>query len=119
MCPDGECVTDYADCSDNIICDENYGKGVSCGTELESCAKSLGDCYNTLNCRLDTPFRCPNGDCKRYPSKLGGVNGCDIGISCPRRTDPAKKNHPFVKVILLVQKINLIYARIERAQVRN
>ena len=83
MCPDGECVTDYADCSDNIICDENYGKGVSCGTELESCAKSLGDCYNTLNCRLDTPFRCPNGDCKRYPSKLGGVNGCDIGISCP------------------------------------
>ena len=35
------------------------------------------------------------------------------------RTDPAKKNHPFVKVILLALKINLIYAQIELVQVRN
>ena len=83
MCPDGECVDDLDKCSDNIICDEEKGKGILCGTEQDICAKTLGDCYNSLNCKVDTPFRCPNGDCKRYPSKLGGVNGCDIAISCP------------------------------------
>jgi hypothetical protein len=33
--------------------------------------------------------------------------------------DPAKKNLPFVKVILLVQKINHIYALIKHVQVQN
>ena len=83
MCSDGECLEDFTECSEDKYCSEAKGKGVQCGIFEEPCAKSLGDCYNTLNCKIDTPFRCPNGDCKRYPSKKGGVNGCDIGISCP------------------------------------
>ena len=83
MCPDGQCVEDFTDCSKNLTCSEEKGKGTLCQLTPDICAKTLGDCYNSLNCKIDTPFRCPNGDCKRYPSKLGGVNGCDIGISCP------------------------------------
>ena len=83
MCPDGECSDSYEKCSDDNFCNEEKGKGVMCALEPDICAKSLGDCYNSLNCKIDTPFRCPNGDCKRYPSKLGGINGCQIGISCP------------------------------------
>ena len=83
MCSDGECVEDYNDCSDSNVCSEEKGKGTLCDVEPDLCAKSLGDCYNSLNCKIDTPFRCTNGDCKRFPSKLGGINGCDIGISCP------------------------------------
>ena len=83
MCSDGECVEDYSMCSDSSICSEEKGKGILCELEPDLCAKSLGDCFNSLNCKIDTPFRCPNGDCKRYPSKLGGTNGCEIGISCP------------------------------------
>ena len=83
MCADGECLEDFAYCSENMVCSEEKGKGVLCQLEPDICAKTLGDCYNSLNCKIDTPFRCPNGDCKRYPSKIGGINGCDIGISCP------------------------------------
>ena len=83
MCSDGECVEDYSMCSSSSICSEEKGKGILCELEPDLCAKSLGDCFNSLNCKIDTPFRCPNGDCKRYPSKLGGTNGCEIGISCP------------------------------------
>ena len=83
MCGDGECLEDYVDCSDKWFCEEESGKGTPCDLEPDYCAKSLGDCYNSINCKIDTPFRCLNGDCKRYPSKLSSNNGCDVGISCP------------------------------------
>ena len=83
MCQDGECVDDLIKCSSEKVCDESKGRGVLCATEPDICAETMGNCYNSLNCKVDTPFRCPNGDCKRFPSKLGGTNGCDIGISCP------------------------------------
>ena len=83
MCEDGVCVYDLEQCSGNTKCNETIGRGTLCGLDQDICAKSLGDCYNSLNCKVDTPFRCPNGDCKRFPSKLGGINGCDVGISCP------------------------------------
>ena len=83
MCEDGECIEDFEGCGDRTVCSETTGKGVHCGQTSDMCAKTLGDCFNSLNCKIDTPFRCQNGDCKRYPSKLGGTNGCEIGISCP------------------------------------
>ena len=84
MCSNGECKSNPRDCSKTEkYCSESSGKPISCGSQVNSCAKSLGDCYNSLNCKIDSPFRCPNGDCKRYPSKRGGLNGCDIGIACP------------------------------------
>ena len=89
MCQDGFCTNNVEDCNnDEHIknCGEYEGlenKKVQCLNEPDWCANTVGDCYNTINCKVDTPFRCTNGECKRYPSKNAGSNGCDIGIACP------------------------------------
>ena len=88
MCLDGFCSFNPDDCDldeergvDCIIdgrvayCNEDFGP--------DKCAITTGDCYNILNCKLNSPFRCANGDCKRYPSKSSSSNVCDIAISCP------------------------------------
>ena len=81
MCADGSCVDNYQKCNESLFfCEEEREQ---CDVIPNYCAKTLGDCYNSINCKIDTPFRCSNGDCKRYPSKLSGKNGCDVGISCP------------------------------------
>ena len=87
MCEDGFCTNDISECSEHQgNCGDGKGvekKTVQCFSEPDWCAESIGNCYNSINCKVDTPFRCTNGDCKRYPSKKAGSNGCDIGISCP------------------------------------
>ena len=87
MCPDGNCYQKYVDCEEETkeknFCEEESGKPIACESKYNYCAKTLGECYNSIECKIDSPFRCPNGDCKRYPSKISGKNGCEIGISCP------------------------------------
>ena len=87
MCEDGYCTEDLTECDDHIgNCGDGKGaedKKVQCLSEPDWCAKTLGDCYNSINCKVDNPFRCQNGECRRYPSNKAGTGGCDIGISCP------------------------------------
>ena len=85
MCDDGFCTPDLTVCNERSFnCgDDNTGRNVSCFNDPDPCAESLGKCYNSMNCQVDNPFRCGNGDCKRYPSKSMGSDGCDIGVSCP------------------------------------
>ena len=85
MCSDGYCSNDFEDCnSEAHLKNCGYdGRKISCPNLNEPCAKSVGECYNSLNCKVDTPFRCANGECKRYPSKNGGGDGCSTKISCP------------------------------------
>ena len=81
MCLDGSCVEDLNTCIDEYECSLNNRTIMCINEEPDLCAKTIGDCFNTINCKVDTPFRCGNGECKRYPS--GGPNGCSVGISCP------------------------------------
>ena len=83
MCMDGYCTQDYDECFESEhyeIC--SFRKAI-CQDEKEFCADTIGDCFNSINCKVNTPFRCGNGDCKRYPSKQSGLNGCELSISCP------------------------------------
>ena len=86
MCPDGYCSTEgFGVCSKaphNGTCEYDDRK-VACINDPDLCAKTLKECYNSLNCKIGEPYRCPNGECKKLPSKLSGEAGCDVGISCP------------------------------------
>ena len=82
MCPDGFCTTSLRQCQKHSDECQEGGRTVTClNDEPDPCAKSLGECFNSINCKVDTPFRCGNGDCKRYP--FGGTQGCELGIACP------------------------------------
>ena len=84
MCSNGYCASNIRECMhiDDFEC--GFDRRVTCFSEsYDPCAETIGDCFNSLNCKLETPFRCVNGECKRYPSKNHGSDGCDIGISCP------------------------------------
>ena len=87
MCEDGYCTEDLTECDTHEgKCGDGEGAAsrvVQCLNEPDWCADSLGDCYNSLNCKVDTPFRCQNGLCSRYPSKSLGKDGCENGITCP------------------------------------
>ena len=83
MCPDGFCTGNLRECNKHRGECSADGRTKQCTNDPDSCAKSLGDCYNTLNCKSKTPFRCGNGECKRYPSIMSGSDGCEIGITCP------------------------------------
>ena len=63
--------------------------------ETDWCSKSLGDSYNSLNCQIDTSFRFPNGNYKIYPSKLGGINGCQIWIISPNHKPYLYADHSY------------------------
>ena len=82
MCVDGYCGKDE-ECEEEEHQGECTYRTVICKTPPDLCADSIGDCFNSINCRVNTPFRCGNGECKRYPSKQYGSNGCEINISCP------------------------------------
>ena len=82
MCNDGFCTTNLRDCrSHDGDCQEGDRTVVCINDIPDVCAKTIGDCFNSINCKVKTPFRCGNGDCKRYP--FGDSNGCQIGIACP------------------------------------
>ena len=86
MCSDGFCSSKgFEECNEK----EHYtncgydGKKKSCINEPDLCAKTVKDCYNSYNCKVGEPYRCPNGKCSKYPSKASGSEGCDVGLSCP------------------------------------
>ena len=84
MCNNGKCVTNMRECAPYQEENCNFkDNNVSCTDENNVCAKSIGDCFNSINCKVDQPFRCINGECKKYPSNVGNPNGCNLGISCP------------------------------------
>ena len=86
MCSDGFCSSiGFHECnSDEHFKDcEVEGRTVSCINDPDKCAKSLKECYNSINCKVGEPYRCPNGECSRYPAKFSSSIGCDVGISCP------------------------------------
>ena len=83
MCPDGYCTSNYKECFDSKHSEFCSLRKAICMDEKEMCADTIGDCFNSINCKVNAPFRCGNGDCKRYPSKLSGQNGCELSIACP------------------------------------
>ena len=86
MCLDGYCSFDDNECNDEHYGDcEVDGRTTFCAEETggDPCARSMGDCYSKMNCKLNAPFRCGNGDCKRYPSKGTSSNTCELAIVCP------------------------------------
>jgi hypothetical protein len=83
MCPDGFCATKLSECKQHSGDCSAEGRTTQCTNEPDICAKSLAECRNSLNCQVGTPFRCGNGECKKYPSIMSGSDGCSVGISCP------------------------------------
>jgi hypothetical protein len=79
----GQCGTDPRDCSTKPIgCIDNQ---VTCPDK--SCKSVLAECNSEDGCNLQTPFRCLDGTCKRYPTLWSPAKidpeSCDIGIQCP------------------------------------
>ena len=84
MCNDGFCGTTVRECNSMHRGDCSVdGRTEYCLGGSDPCATTTSECYNSLNCKANKPFRCINGDCKRYPSKSTGSDGCDVGVSCP------------------------------------
>ena len=90
MCPNGECVEALKNCSKtDIKCSEEFGRPFKCpGSKSSPCASSFKECLAYNNCPITKPFRCANGECKRYPSKSNYNNNdqddyCKIAIACP------------------------------------
>ncbi|MGL4948010.1 MAG: hypothetical protein ACRC42_01320, partial [Mycoplasma sp.] len=81
-CVNGECRETWRDCSTTTFnCIQDY---VSCPND-SICRSSYNECWNTSKCKFETPFRCMNGECKRYSFKSNpnDADGCSIGIKCP------------------------------------
>lgn len=83
-CPNGECRESARQCREEGQIDDcphecPYQNFIKC--------VEFNKCINDFNCPLATPFRCPDGTCKRYPSRIGNStydqNACEIGIKCP------------------------------------
>ena len=85
MCPDGFCTSHYDECFLPDHEEDCSYRHAICLDEKEVCADTIGDCFNSINCKVNAPFRCGNGECKRYPSKLSSSSskGCELSISCP------------------------------------
>lgn len=85
MCDNGECKEFYSECDvSKEICESD--KPAICPYPFDTvCAKTLEECKNYINCPLNTPNRCADGSCKRYPVKrfYGDTEGCEDNISCP------------------------------------
>ncbi len=86
QCENGKCVSSMRKCrteGKDCIKEKPYQclyieSTAKCGERPESC-------FNSYNCKLSEPFRCANGECKRYPYIPGGdsLYSCDISIVCP------------------------------------
>ena len=74
-CPDGSCNFNISMC---LSCP--VGK-VKCPEE-NICRESKGDCLNSVNCPLKTPYRCADGSCV----KPSDQNKCKPTIQCPLTT---------------------------------
>lgn len=114
--PTGECVRDDPEinpdvcknkickdlkpvfCYNNGQCAENARKCSELGNQCDNglvrcpdrqCKQNYMDCINKDNCPMTNPFRCVNGDCKRYPNLyvFGLYNNfteaCPQNIQCP------------------------------------
>lgn len=81
LCSNGKCVEYIEDCG-KPVCPEGE---VQCMNE--TCKNNLEECPTAEGCTMDNPFRCTNGECKKYPTlySLKGIdsNSCDISIQCP------------------------------------
>ena len=85
QCADGLCESSTRGCRSHPF-ECNVEKGyVQCTNGEANCAPGYDQCYNSFNCKVETPFRCLSGECKRYPTKYSSDdnNGCEIGIECP------------------------------------
>ena len=83
LCPDGKCDVSQRACrKHSATCADDY---VQCPDDNVPCAKSFDQCFNSFNCKIESPFRCLSGECKRYPLQRNSAdtNGCEIGIECP------------------------------------
>ena len=84
LCDDGICVAYARMCMYHpATCADTF---VECPNDIVPCASSYDECFNNLNCKLSNPFRCLNGECKRYPLQHDNTDsdGCSIGIECPQ-----------------------------------
>ena len=92
MCSDGSCG-DVIDCRKAEPYCSYGGNNFTCPDQSAAlCADEFKNCYNSGNCKIDTPFRCLSGNCKKYPFSLLASekdnlnidnNYCEIGIKCP------------------------------------
>ena len=87
MCPNGQCVKRLRECSSGSKCSQDYNRPVKCpGSKSSPCASSIEECLGNNNCPVSKPFRCANGECKRFPSKSNDSYNddyCEISIVCP------------------------------------
>ena len=81
----GTCADTLRDCINlGSDCPDTY---VRCSRD-GLCQPSYEDCLNNSFCPTNTPFRCIDGSCKKYPysntnSAVDPSNTCDMGIECP------------------------------------
>jgi hypothetical protein len=89
MCQTGQCVSNKRRCAgydDDELCLSESDRPYLCIYDTDAqCSKKPDECFNSQNCRINEPFRCPSGECKRYPYIPGGdsIKSCDISIYCP------------------------------------
>lgn len=78
----GKCVSNIKDCP-NANCPD--GK-VLCSDDL--CADSVDECNNRYGCKMTSPYRCNNGECKKNANIIdlfsnNKNNTCGLNIECP------------------------------------
>lgn len=85
LCTSGKCAKKKSQCRADGSAPCSVDFKYFCFMDDTPCAKSVEECFNAENCKLSEPFRCRDGECKRYPRKnsLDDSEGCEIGIECP------------------------------------
>lgn len=104
-CLSGECAFDRNDCKEEFCdpgkfycsnsgvcenskkdCKNSTCKNITCPGSGK-CVDDYGDCLTSQNCKLTTPNRCLNGECRKFPFKFDSTNSdiiyCSKGIECP------------------------------------
>jgi hypothetical protein len=87
-CPNtGTCADDIRDC---ITLGEDCPAGYVRCIKDGKCKKKYQDCLNHVACPVSFPFRCPSGECQKYPilisknsNETSTAESCKLSIECP------------------------------------
>ena len=84
MCDDGTCTKNFMQCGDSEVCGTSVPEACPYPFDIV-CSATVDTCVNYVNCPLNAPNRCTNGECKKYPYKRyqGDTDGCEVGVACP------------------------------------